>query len=437
MRAAVVMCLLLAAGAPSFGDADSFPLADGTIWCFLGDSITEQNYHINYIESYYHLRFPANQYHFRGCGRGGSTLPEALDRFDADVAIWEPDVVSLEMGLNGNATKAGFTTNLNIVTDRTQAIGAESVYLSLHPMYRLSGHSGVHLDRADAHMEVATARGLNCVDQFGLVWPVWLENLQSPTPVDLQYPGTDIGHPGPSGHLIKTWVILKAMGAPADVSSASFDAAGGTLVSSADCTVTNVAKTTTGVSFTRADDRLPIAVDDDALVGLELRPQIMDEISAYMLEVDGLALGDYKIIIDGVESGVVSAAELAAGYNMSVMTAGPIHEQLQLVRQLILQKEGTSPADPLSVLKRRLQGRYYEDLYDIHGQELVDFMKGLHPTLPQPVGLTTDILPLDEAIHLAAQPTAHNFEIELVPEPCSAGLMLLAGCGLLVRRRRR
>ena len=409
MRGVCVLLSMLFAVAPAAGDAFTFPPADGTTWCFLGDSITNQHYHINYIEAYFHLRFPQNHYHFRGAGRGGSTLPEALDRFDPDVAIWTPDVVSLEMGLNGPATKAQFITNLNNVSNETEALGAESVYFSLHPMYRLSGHGGKYLERAEAFVEVGTARGLNYVDQFNLVWPIWLENLQSPTPVDLQYPGGDEGHPGPSGHLIKTWVILKAMGAPAEVSSASFDATGGTLVSSADCTVTNVAKTTTGVSFTRLDDRLPIAVDDDALVGLELRPQIMDEISAYMLEVDGLASGDYKIIIDGVESAVVSAAELAAGYNMSVMTAGPIHDQLQQVRGLIRAKEGWNIPGEISVVKRRMAARYYRDLYGFTQEELIAYM----------AGMVADILPMDLAIHLASQPISHDFEIELVLPPAS------------------
>jgi len=434
MRLLSVLLIIVALASPAAGDAFDFPPADGMTWCFLGDSITEQHMHVDYIESYFTLRYPDKQFHFRRCGRGGSTLPEALERFDPDVWIWEPDVVSLEMGLNGNATKAEFTANLNNVTDRTEGIGAESVYYSMHPYYRAGGGSQIIRDRADAFVEVGTARGLSYVDQFYEVLPVWEENLASPNPVELFPPG-ETGHPGPAGHLIKTWVLLKGMGAPAEVSSARLDASSGSLVSSASCAISNVTKTSTGISFTRLDERLPIAVDVEALEGLETRPQIMDEISAYMLEVDGLAPGLYRVLIDGVESAIVNAGELADGWNMSTMTAGPIFDQLQQVRDMILEKQGTDSALPLSVLKRRLQARYYEDLYDIHGQELVDFMKGEHPTLPTPSGLTTDILPLDEAIHLAAQPGAHDFEIELVPEPAGA-VLLLAGAAVLLRGKR-
>ncbi|MCK4277518.1 MAG: hypothetical protein KAX78_13440, partial [Phycisphaerae bacterium] len=306
MRAVVLLCVTVAVAAPSAGDAFSFPPADGMTWCFLGDSITAQHYHTDYIESYFHLRYPQMHFHFRGAGRGGSTLPEALIRFDSDVAIWNPTVVSLEMGLNGPATKAQFITNLNIVTDRTEALGAESVYYSLHPLHRAGGGNNLIHDRADAFVEVGTARGLNFVDQFHQLLPIWEENLALPTPVAI-FPADDDGHPFPAGHLIKTWVILKAMGAPAEVSSAHIDAAAGALLASDHCTISNLTKTDTGVSFTRLDDRLPIAMDDEALIGLELRPQALDEISAYMLQVSGLDPGDYRILVDDVESAVVSA----------------------------------------------------------------------------------------------------------------------------------
>ncbi len=405
MRAVIAAILVCATASACLASADSFPLANGTTWAFLGDSITAAGLYTDYIESYYHLRFPTNQYHFRGCGRGGSTLPEAITRMQSQVLMWSPDIVSLEMGHNGPATKAQFIINLGVVTDQTVALGAESVYYSLQPKYVMGGGTNQG-QRADAFVEVGAARSLVTVDQFHHLLPIWEANLTDPTPVDLAF--NDTVHPGPAGHLIMAWDILTSLGAPAAVSSASFDAVGGTLVSSANCTVTNVTKTATGVNFTRLDHRLPIAFDDAARVALELVPTMLDDISAYMLEVDGLAAGDYKIIIDGVESAVVSAADLAAGYNMTQMTAGPIHDQLLLVRQMIDDKEGDNSPGQMSVSKGRSTAWNYYNM-GFRGQEIIDLVQNYI------IGVNA----LDVGIHNASQPISHDFEIELVLPPAS------------------
>ena len=422
MRTVMGVLMVLVAAGTVFGAADDFPLPDGTTWCFLGDSITAANLHTNYIEAYYHLRFPQYQYHFRQCGRGGSTLPEAIERFDSQIIIWSPDVVSLEMGFNGNQTKAEFTTDLGVVTDKTVALGAESVYFSLHPKNQVGGGSTQN-DRADAFVEVGAARNLVTVDQFHDLLPIWEANLAAPTPVDLGYDGDGV-HPGAVGHLLKTWEILTSMGAPAEVSSARFDGAAGTVLSSSYCTVTNVAKTATGISFHRTDERMPIAFDDEALPALQLVPTLLDDISAYILKVENLAPGEYKILIDGEESGRVTAAQLAAGYNMTEMTAGPIHDQLQLVRQLIRAKEGDNQPGEMSVSKARSTAtNYYNAGY--RGEDLI----------AKVANYITGVNALDVGIHQASQPIPHDFEVVLVPEPATVALVGLGAMGLLRRRR--
>ena len=383
---------------PAGGTKLTFPLADETVFVMLGDSIQAQNLHSNYIESYYHLRFPNYQYHFRGAGRGGSTLPELITRFEPDGAIWGPDIMTIEMTGNGNQAKADFKIDLNTLADSTEALGSESVLWSVGPMYRTGGSLS---DRGDAHIEVATARGLEYVDQFYKVLTVYEENLISGTPVDL-HPSNDEGHPLPAGHLIKTWVLLKEMGAPSAVSSAQINATTGLLVSSSQCTITNLSVTGNTVTFNRLDDCLPIALDDQALEALGIRPTILDDISAYMIDIDNLSAGNYEIIVDGVVSATVSAADLAAGYNMTEMTTGPIYTQLQNVRQMIRDKEGYNVPGEMGVYKARTTARnLYNGGAGLTGQALIDAM----------ASYITGINVLDVAIHNAAQPVTRSFEI--------------------------
>jgi hypothetical protein len=303
----------------------------------------------------------------------------------------------------------------------TEDLGAEPVFWGLHATYNSTGGTTPQ-SRQNVTLQMASDNGWAAMDHWTPTHQYWLANMASPDPVVL-FP-TDTGHPNEAGHMTKAYCILQDMGAIGQVSSARIDAAGGTLVSSADCTVSNVQKTATGVSFSRLDSRLPMPIEPAARPALELAPEILD-LSQYMLQVDDLAPGQYKIIVDGVESAIVDAADLAAGWNMTLMEAGPIYDQIELVRQMIRDKEGYNVnPPPYEVEKINSQATYYEGQGYV-GQDLIDLLA------PR----TAEIDLIDIAIHNAAQPGAHDFEIELVPEPASA-VLLLVGTAALLRRKR-
>lgn len=44
--------------------------------------------------------FPQCNIHFHDSGVGGDTIPKAIVRFDWDVALQRPTVVSIELGMN-------------------------------------------------------------------------------------------------------------------------------------------------------------------------------------------------------------------------------------------------------------------------------------------------------------------------------------------------
>jgi len=151
--------------------------------------------------------------------------------------------------------------------------------------------------------------------------------------------GGDAVHPGPIGHTVMAWAILKGLGAPALVSRAEIDAAAQKVVAARNCRIDNV-KTANGIlSFDRLDSALPMPIDPKAQAALTLAP-ILQDLDQYELQVRGLAGGSYEITIDGELAAKVSGEDLAKGWNMA-QAAGPIAQQAQQVLKMVFQKNNT------------------------------------------------------------------------------------------------
>jgi hypothetical protein len=148
--------------------------------------------------------------------------------------------------------------------------------------------------------------------------------------------GGDAVHPGPAGHTIMAWAILKALGAPALVSRAELDGAAGKVLASEGCQVTNLKAEPGTVTFDRVDAALPMPIDLKAEPALKLAP-ILQDLDQYELKVTGLPAGNYGLSIDGESVGNASSEDLAKGWNIA-NTAGPITKQAREVLALVFQK---------------------------------------------------------------------------------------------------
>ena len=148
--------------------------------------------------------------------------------------------------------------------------------------------------------------------------------------------GGDAVHPGPAGHTIMAWAILKGLGAPALVSRAEIDGAAGKVLAAEGCRVTNLKADQGTVAFDRSDDALPMPVDPKAEPALKLAP-ILQDLDRYELQVTGLPAGTYELSIDGEPAGKASSEDLAKGWNLAT-SAGPITKQAQEVLALVFQK---------------------------------------------------------------------------------------------------
>ena len=148
--------------------------------------------------------------------------------------------------------------------------------------------------------------------------------------------GGDAVHPGPIGHTIMAWAILKELGASALVSRAEIDSATKKVVTADACKIQNLKVANGVISFDRLDDALPMPIDPAAEPVLKLAP-ILDELNRYELRITGLAPGTYELSIDSESVGKSTAEQLGKGWNLAA-GAGPITKQGQELLKLVVQK---------------------------------------------------------------------------------------------------
>jgi len=424
------------AAEPSKG---GFPLKNGDIWVMAGDSITAQHLHSNYFEAFCYARYPKLKFAFRNSGVGGHTIPTTLARFDYDIAAWKPTVVSVELGMNdaGNTPTERFIANMGTMVGRIRGINARPVILSASPVN--DGSTMTDLKQRNKRLEeYATALKEFCekeqipyADQFHGLVNVWgknkvyeniaaikplaaddslagVEHLRAFLAAQEKVPITSVSlqgdpiHPGPPGQLMMAAALLKDLGAEAFVSSVTVDAAG-KLVEAKGCSVTEIKSAPGGgVSFDRLDECLPFPIPDNARTVVPIAPDVL-ALSRYTLKVTGLKAGDYRVIINQVPSSRVSAADLAAGVNLTAlppdiqhMTASPIVVQSRAILAAVDAKE-------------QIVGAWRQLSRRAHASDAAPELK------EQLAELARKVEDADAKIREAAKPQKLRFEISTVP----------------------
>jgi lysophospholipase L1-like esterase len=425
--------------------AADFPLKDGDVWVMAGDSITAQHQHSNYFEAFCYARYPALKFAFRNSGVGGHTIPTTLARFEYDIAAWKPTVVSVELGMNdsGGTGTEKFVENMGTMVARIRAAKARPVILSASPvndgttLAKLTGRNVRLDDYATALRTFCEKEQIPYADQFHALIDVWGKNKprealvnagaglkslaaddsvagvehlraflaeqeKSPNrPVSMQ---GDPVHPGPNGQVMMAAALLKALGAEGFVSSAIVDAAG-SVAETKGCAVTNAKAANGGVEFERLDECLPFPIPHSARVVLPLAPDML-EMSRYMLKVTGLKGGDYQVKVDGVACGKASAADLAAGVNLTALAYNPLGKADNAIAahaQALL---------AAVAMKERVVDSWRALSQKAHAPGAADELK------EQLAALTAKVEEADAKIREAAKPKA--LKVEVVPAPVVA-----------------
>lgn len=371
-------------------DGNSFFLKDGDRVVFLGDSTTEQGkpgeterggLYTVYVECYALTRFPHWNLTFRNVGIGGDSamltqrLPERVDweafksadegyrqkktaecvgiGLDRDVLPLHPTIVTIAFGMNDFGYRPydewGFQRYIRAETELLNVLkshGCRAALITPQPIEQpltasdsSEAAKNVTLRKyADGLKAVASQHRTPFVDRFDPYMAI-VTQARSLTPPENVGGGNDAVHPGPPGQALLAWIMLKQLGAPSEVSSATIDAATGKATASSHCRISDLKAEPNGaLTFRREDDALPMPLDPRAEPALRWAP-IVDDLNRYELKITGLKAGRYDVSIDGEKCATVDAATLRAGWNMATPgVSGPITTQTRHLLELVLKK---------------------------------------------------------------------------------------------------
>ena len=315
--------------------AAEFPIHDGDRVVLLGDSITEQRLYTTVIETYTLSRFPQWKLSFRNIGWGGDTARGGLGRAARDMLPLKPTFVTIDFGMNDHGYRAhdegiykGYIEKQTQLVALLKANHARVALLTPQPIEEKrpdpdkDAKNGSLRKMSDGLREIAAKENVLFADQFDPYMAVMLTARQANPTAFIG--GGDAVHPGPVGHTVMGWAILKALGAPAAVSGVELTAAG-KVVASSGCQVTEVKAEAGSLSFIRKDETLPMPFSLQNEAATKLIPVLAD-LSRYELKITGLTAAKYQLLIDDKPAAMFTAQELAAGCNLT-LTAGPITEQ--------------------------------------------------------------------------------------------------------------
>ncbi len=355
-----VVLLLLGPRAPA-----EFILGDGDKVAFLGDSITAARGYTKIVEHYTLMRFPDRKIRFVNAGQGGDTVAGSLDRLERDVFAEGATVVTVAFGVNdiGWGMKADaehrqrYLDGIRQLIERCGQRGVRPIICS--PAITAEdpdkAESGFLQNMADEGLAVARSLGAQTIDlQRGMreiQRRIIKANAGESDPSKHTHLHVADGvHLNDLGHLAMAYAMLKGLGAPADVSSATIDAASGTEVESAGCTISEVEKRGDVFSFTRLDEGWPLTLGPLSALNFRWVP-IPDGINGFKLKVTNLPLGAYEITAGDRSLGRVTAEALNRGVNLTTMTAdpwqpgGPWNVQSDMVKDLVEARDQVWAAD--------------------------------------------------------------------------------------------
>ncbi len=323
----------------------------------IGDSITEQRMYTTLIETYVLSRFPEWKVTFRNVGWSGDVSWLGLRKgFDTgmkrDLLSLKPMAATIDYGMNdargGDNNLPLYTESMSKMVAQLQEAGSRVAVLTPSPEERYEdgqpGGSGYNhmLEKFSAACKtVAKDKQAWFADQFAPFLDVIAKGRSAGVLGTGGNPRLipDGVHPNWAGHLVMAAAILDGLGAPALVSRLEIDGAGRSITDHQGCDAEVLAGgPPKGIAVRRVDAALPWPIPSEAGLALKIPGYApLQRLSRYELAVTKLKPGSYDLAIDDRPVGSYSAAELAAGINLTT-AAGPIGEQCAKILAKVIEK---------------------------------------------------------------------------------------------------
>ena len=314
------------------------PFKDGDRVVFFGDSITHGGFYGEYVNLFYATRYPERNIWFSNSGWSGATAEQGLWSVEDDIVAKKPTVVTVMFGMNdinrhlwprtGDTPELAAKRKSSIgVYDarmgklvsrvRDEADNPEIVYFTPSPYDQTCLIGGKQSNivcndglaiLADHVRAWAKRDGATCVDLQSSMLAINAA-LQSVDPSKTIISLADRVHPGPLGHTIMLYEILKAQGAEGVVDEIVRDAKG------AD-----------SLTFVCTEKSLPFPMTAEMRGALDLVP-FEREFNREILRVRNLKDGRYAVRIDGTEVGTWTAKDLSDGVNLALNEKTPQYRQ--------------------------------------------------------------------------------------------------------------
>lgn len=335
--------------------ASDFALRDGDTLVFLGDSITAARGYTKIVEHYTLMRFPGRRVRFINAGQGGDTAHGSLQRLDRDVFASGATVLTVAFGINdiGWGTRADdlhrqrYLDGIRDIVLRSRkrgirvficspAITAENPDTAEVGYLQRMVDDGLALARSLGADTIDLARGMREVQRRVVAANAGEKDLSKHTRLHVD----DGVHLNDLGQWAMGFAMLKGLGAPAEVSSVTVDAAALRTVAVDQCSVSRLARLPDGIAFRRLDQGLPLNLGIFSALNHRWMP-IPETINGYRLRVTGLEPGEYEVRAEGRSLGKYSAERLARGENIASATAngwfpgGPWDAQSDAVKELV------------------------------------------------------------------------------------------------------
>jgi len=339
------------------GQPTATAFKDGDRVALIGDSITHGGAWHAYLYDYYLTRAPKSRIVFYNCGISGDSAAGALSRFDWDVAPKKPNRATIMLGMNDvGRTYYGvenpgadllarrtnqylsWRENMAKLTARLVDLKVEVTLITPSPYDQTATLKEKNLYGVNDILAICgeTAKAMARAQRFGLVdfnGPFTALNLEvQKTNAEATLVGRDRVHPGDLGHFILAYLFLKSQGRTATVAAVEIDAKGKKASLQENCTVTDLAFPSGGVSYTYLAASLPFPVTG-AYASADTLVRWTEDLNRETVKVTGLEDGEYALIMDDAALGTFTAAQLSRGLNLATNLASPAQLQAQAVHK--------------------------------------------------------------------------------------------------------